>query len=200
MGRSTRVAPTPSKIRQLKGWGMLEPGAVDVVFTSSPGYAAEHVLDARRRGRALVLFRHPVEQLISKFYYLQVATWEPKYNPDWKDLSILDWAEGINRDNNHVVKRLAGKTGEATEEDLRLAMNTVRQRFVVGLTDEMEESIRRFNTVMGVDEEDEYVRMIMDKFFGGERSKRINSNSHTEVSVCLPFYVPRYVDSILVSS
>lgn len=73
MGESTRVASTPHQIRQLQEWGLLEPGAVDVVFTSSPGFAAEHILDSTRKGRAVALFRHPVERLVSKFYYLQVA-------------------------------------------------------------------------------------------------------------------------------
>lgn len=84
-----------------------------------------------------------------------------------------------------MVKRLAGKKGRgvATEADLQMAAKTVRRRFVVGLTDEMEESVRRFNAVMGVDEGDEWVRRVMATFFGGERSKRINSNPHPEVSL-----------------
>ncbi|KAL7530599.1 hypothetical protein ACHAXR_003588 [Thalassiosira sp. AJA248-18] len=183
MGKSTRVYPTPSKILEAKEMGLLEPGQVDIIFTSSPGFAVKQIFDSTHKGRVLALFRHPVERLISKFYYLQVAQWEKKYNPDWKDMDIIDWAKKINTDNNHMVKKLAGKIqrDKATETDLRMAMRTVKQRFVVGLMHEMEESIHRFNTVMGIDEEEEYTKRVMYTFFGNGSSMKTNFNSHPKV-------------------
>ena len=83
-----------------------------------------------------------------------IRTWERTYNPSWKNLSLLKWAEEENNDNNHMVKHLAGKrmNAQVTEVDLDFAMETVSQRFIVGLTDKMEESVHRFNIVMGIDE------------------------------------------------
>ena len=66
-------------------------------------------------------------------------------------MDILDWAKSCNMDNDFMVKKLAGKVQrmKATRKDLSLAKETIRSRFVVGLMEEMEESIQRFNTVIG---------------------------------------------------
>ena len=68
-------------------------------------------------------------------------------------MGLLDWAKSYNTDNNHHVKTLAGKstTDSATEEDLENAKRTIESYFVVGLTDEFEESMRRFKVVLGID-------------------------------------------------
>ena len=82
-----------------------------------------------------------------------------------------------------MVKKLAGKKAneEATEEDLRFAMRTIKQRFIVGLTNEMEESINRFNVVMGINDSHWRHRTCMKHFFGNGEEKS-NSNEHPEVS------------------
>ena len=156
--------------------------AADIIFTSYPQYAIEHLYSKNHRGRALLLARHPVERLISKFYYLQVATWERSYRPQWKTMKISYWARMVNNDNEHMVKKLAGKrmNEEVTEQDLQLAMRTVKERFVVGLMHNMEESIHRFNVILGIDESTELSRNCMDQFFG-HGVKKTNSNSHPKI-------------------
>jgi len=52
----------------------------------------------------------------------------------------------------------------ADEKDLIIAKELVRQRFIVGLMDEMVESIRRFNIVLGVDESSERSQQCMEDF------------------------------------
>ncbi|KAL7536668.1 hypothetical protein ACHAXR_007322 [Thalassiosira sp. AJA248-18] len=182
LGKKTLVEPTPDSILQAEKMGLLAPGKVDIIFSSFPDVAVSHMYDSTHKGRVLALFRHPVDRLISKFYYLQKAGWEKTYRPEWKDMDILDWAKGPNKDNNHLVKKLAGKVQRhtATERDLRKAMRTIKQRFVVGLMDEMEESIHRFNAVMGIDESEEHNKMVMDLFFGNKVHKT-NSNPHPKV-------------------
>ena len=110
-----------------------------------------------------------------------------------------------------MVRTLAGKrhsgTGEdsvVTELDLRRAMETLRDYAVVGLTVQMEESVRRFNLIMGIDNMEDMndngggggTRMAcMDEFFGGRVNegeqavaaggggiKKLNSNPHPLVS------------------
>lgn len=88
-------------------------------------------------------------------------------------------------DKNLMVKKLAGLgvNDTATEEDLRVAMRTLRKRFVVGLTDAMEESIHRFNAVMNIDESEEENLRCMDNFFHPSLgAKKINSYEHPIVS------------------
>ncbi|KAL7539621.1 hypothetical protein ACHAXR_009449 [Thalassiosira sp. AJA248-18] len=182
LGKSIDIESKPGPILEAQKKGLVASGQVDIIFSSLPNFAVSHLFDNSHKGRALALFRHPVDRLISKFYYLQTATWENTYRPEWKGVDILDWAKGINIDNDCMVKKLAGKVqrDKATEKDLRMAMRTVKQHFIVGLMHEMEESIHRFNTVMGIDEEEEYTKRVMDHFFGN-KVKKTNSNPHPKV-------------------
>lgn len=164
---------------------MVPSGKVDIVFSSHPGFAIKHLFDPSHKARAVTMFRHPIDRLVSKFYYLQVADWEKTYRPDWKDMDVLDWAKGHNSDNNHMVAKLAGKVQgmEVTETDLNVAKATLRQRFFVGLMEEMEESIRRFDALMGIDDDTVMNRKHQGctKLYFGERQNKINSNRHPEL-------------------
>jgi len=172
---------TEPGILRAKEMGLVPSGIADVIFTTEPHFAIENLYDSSHRGRAMALFRHPVDRLVSKFFYLQVADWEVTYAPHWKRLSVLQWAE-INRENNFMVMKLAGKTprDEVTEVDLRVAMETIKRRFIVGLLDHMEESIHRFNIVLGIDGSKEENKQCMDQFFGDDVVKR-NSNAHRKI-------------------
>lgn len=74
-------------------------------------------------------------------------------------------------------------TDEATEHDLRVAMRTLEEYFVVGLTERMDESISRFNAVLRVDE-DEPTTKICKKhfFFDSVGVRKTNSVAHPIVS------------------
>ena len=161
--------------------GLVASGKADILFAMDPSFAGEHLFDAQHKGRMMALFRHPVDRLVSKFYYLQTATWEKTYKPQWKNMSILEWAKR-NKENNVLVKNLAGLGfhDTATEVELRVAMRTIEKRFVVGLTDRMQESIRRFNIVMNVDLTKPRNQKCMQRFFGHGNLKT-NSNSHPKL-------------------
>lgn len=85
-----------------------------------------------------------------------------------------------------MVKKMAGLgwNETATEDDLRVAMRTIKKRFVVGLTDQMEESILRFNIIMGIDVvAGEENRKCMDIFFHHPIGHtKHSSNDHPTVS------------------
>lgn len=75
-------------------------------------------------------------------------------------MTLLEWANIPNEEDNYMVHKLVGKTyGDVvTEADLIIAKELIRQRFVVGLLNEYEESVRRFNVVLGrggIDSSDE---------------------------------------------
>ena len=107
---------------------------------------------------------------MSKFYYLQTATWENTYRPEWKDLSLLEWAKDHNADENHMVKKILGKKlkDEVGIVDLIVAKEIVRHKFFVGKMDDMEESIKRFNIILGIDNAAEKTRQCMKTYFGKE--------------------------------
>ncbi|KAL7549028.1 hypothetical protein ACHAWF_015488 [Thalassiosira exigua] len=169
--------------------GLVPSGVADLVVTSSLNFAVEHLYDDDHTGRVFALFRHPVDRLVSKFFYSQVATWERSYHPQWRARNLLEWAENVNTEKDIAVKTLANlhKNSEVSEADLRTAVSTARQLLVIGLMDRMEESIRRFNVFMGIDGSDEVDRRCIDEYFGHGQRKD-NSNAHPAVGPDDPAY------------
>ena len=84
-----------------------------------------------------------------------------------------------------MVRKLSNKkfSEEVTEIDLILAKEFLRQRVIVGLMREMEESFRRFNIAMGVDTNEERNRKCVNEFFGekGDDAGVKNSNKHAKI-------------------
>jgi hypothetical protein len=172
-------------VRRAGRLGLVPRGLADLIVTSDPKDAVEQLLDRRHRGRLLALFRHPVDRLVSKFRYLQTATWDPQYRPRWQNLTVVDFARSRNGDNDHLVRRLAGlgANATATREDLRRAMRTVQQRVVVGLLEDLEESVRRFNLALGVDGADERNARCVEHFLRGSvGARRRSADASTRVS------------------
>lgn len=190
---------TEEGILRAKELGLAESHAADIIFTSDINFASQHLFDRINKGRVLAFFRHPIDRLVSKFYYLQTATWENTYRPEWKDLTLLEWAKDHNVDENHMVKKILGKKliDKVDMMDLIVAKEIVRHKFFVGKMDDMEESLKRFNTVLGVKSWDEKTRQCFKEYFGKEevvasveeneedrRKATDNKNSHAHPKVC----------------
>lgn len=175
----TTIRPGIVRARKM---GLVQSHTADLIFTMEPAFAGEKLFDPQNKGRILALFRNPIDRLVSKFYYLQTATWERTYKPEWKDMSIVEWAELPSEDENFMVRKLTGKlfNQPVNEMDLILAKEFLRQRVVVGLMGEMAESFRRFNIAMNVDVQDERNHRCLEEYFG-EKEEVKNSNKHPKV-------------------
>ena len=79
----------------------------------------------------------------------------------------------LQGENNYMVRKLIGKTFHDTVffSDLEVAKEIIRQRVLVGLVDQMEESVRRFNLLMGVDETDEQNQQCINGYIGVSKEK-----------------------------
>lgn len=169
-GKDWRVANVDTTIKpgilRAKELGLVQSHTTDLIFTMEPQFAGQELYDEMNKGRFLALFRHPVERATSMFYYLQSATWERTYRPEWADMSVIEWANQEHQEEDYMVHKLTGKKfGDAVDEtDLIIAKELVRQRFIVGLMGEMKESVRRFNIVLGVDEHSERSQQCMEEF------------------------------------
>jgi hypothetical protein len=165
--------------------GLVQSGKADLIFTMEPAFAGEQLFDPQNKGRIMALFRNPIDRLVSKFYYLQTATWERTYKPEWKDMSIIEWADLPSEDENFMVRKLSGKkfNEPVNEMDLILAKEFLRQRVVVGLMGEMTKSFRRFNIAMNVDVNDERNHRCVEEYFGNKDTDSgvKNSNKHPKV-------------------
>lgn len=72
---------------------------------------------------------------------------------------------------------------DATERDLRIAMRTLEEYFVVGLTERMDESLSRFNAVLRIDENNPTTKICkMHFFFDSVGVRKTNSVAHPVVS------------------
>mmetsp|Transcript_13488 Transcript_13488/g.28624 ORF Transcript_13488/g.28624 Transcript_13488/m.28624 type:complete len:219 (-) Transcript_13488:370-1026(-) len=159
MGKWVSHNPSRENILKAKNTGLV---LYMMIVTSNPSVIIENLFGSTHKTRVFAMFRHPVDRLVSLFYYLQEATWEGSYKPKWKDIDIHEWAKS-EMDNNHLMKKLTGKE-EINETDLELAKNTIKSRIIVGLMHDMEESVKRFNVVMGIDQFTPTVRRPFFKF------------------------------------
>lgn len=154
-------------ILRAKKLGLVASKKADIIVTPNMMYAAEQLFDKEHKGRMMAVFRHPVQRVVSLFYYLQVADWEPGYNPKLKETTLLEWATKHPESPNHLLRHLANKPkGKIDERDVERAVHLLERRVVVGLTERMEESVHRFNRVLGLDEVgDERVQGCMEEYF-----------------------------------
>jgi hypothetical protein len=53
--------------------GLVPSGLANLIVAANLNFAIEHLYDEDHKGRVLAMFRHPVERLISKFYYSQIS-------------------------------------------------------------------------------------------------------------------------------
>ena len=124
--------------------GFADSGLADAVVTPFI-YEANDLFTPTAKGRLFTVFRHPIDRAISMFYYIQVADWEPTYDPELKDWTIAQYAQSSKIENNWLTRQLSNKLeGDLADEHLDLAMEVIRRKFMVGLMTQIEETMERF--------------------------------------------------------
>ena len=151
-------------------------GLADVIFTPLLRESAELLLDGdKHKGRMFAVFRSPVDRVVSLFYYLQQATWEPTYTEEYASMTIDEYARSPLCESNWMVRTLVNKMeGPLEPSDIEIAKEIIRQKCIVGLLDEMGETIRRFHSYFGF-ENDEALTCALQNFAAAGGSQ---SNSH----------------------
>jgi len=96
------------------------------------------------------LFRHPVDRALGMYYYLARASWDPMYNPSLAKMTIEQYAQSKYIENNWLTRFLVKKTrGKLTHADLLLAKKILKFKCLVGLYENMEASLARFQRYFG---------------------------------------------------
>jgi hypothetical protein len=128
----------------------------DFVSSSLFHVVSMRLFNPRHKARMFALFRHPVERAVSKFYYLSKATWEPTFDETWANMTLEEWASNDRGENNWLVHHLAGKKHyePVYRDDLENAKDIIKSKFIVGLMNDFDESVNRFNMLLGVDGSD----------------------------------------------
>jgi len=123
------------------------------------------LFSSTRRGRIVSIFRDPVERVISLFFYLREATWEPTYEEKFKNMTLKEFAFSPNCESNYIGRSLLNKMEEPlTSEDVRNAKEILTTKVLVGLLSDMETSVNRFDQYFGFSSVDincrnEYVKI-----------------------------------------
>jgi len=132
-------------IKRAKELNLVNSGLAYAIFSSRINEIAS-VFTPDRRGRSFTLLRHPVERAISEYYQEQAR------NPKLALVSLESYLQDNSDDikaavgeDNFITRSLINKPiADLTTYDLDLAMMILKKKFLIGLVDEMEESVKRF--------------------------------------------------------
>ena len=115
---------------------VLGTGLVDVIATS---YFLEGIMlyNQQHRGRAFTILNHPVHR-VENLYLSR------KDNDESAGLSILEYLLSTSHIDNWVVRSLTNdKLGKLTEEHLAIAKGILARKFLIGITEYVEDTIKR---------------------------------------------------------
>lgn len=158
--------------------GFVKADLADLVITGFIPQATHALFDEDHKASMFTIFRRPADRAVSLFYYLQDATWEKTYHPDWKNMTLEDYLKSPYMEQDWMTRSLVGKyTGNLDDDDLATAKELVSTRMWVGLITEMEESINRFGAVYGWNQLEKW-----DECVGNKAHHGSNMHKHPKVN------------------
>ncbi len=130
--------------------GLAQSHLADVIVSPHFHYMTSHIFSLDNPGRMFALFRHPVDRAVSMYYYLAKATWDPQYNPNLSNMTLEQYAKSRYIENNWLTRFLVNKRGgKLSRADVVLAKDILKTKCLVGLYDDMEASMARFQRYFG---------------------------------------------------
>jgi hypothetical protein len=115
-------------------------GLVNILYSPLFYPVAEKIFDANHTGRMFALVRHPVARAIA--VYLTT--------PNPAGISIDQYIHSGQLQNNYLTRVLINKfQGDLGKEDLEKALDTLRRKFIIGLSDRLSDSLERFRHFFG---------------------------------------------------
>jgi len=116
---------------------LIDSGLVDV-FTTSYFLEGALMFTSKHKGRAFTILQHPVAQAENVYR---------ARDPSLRDMSLAEFLESPNYIDNWVVRSFNHiHKGNLTEEHLVVARGILAQKFLVGIAEHLEETIRRLDT------------------------------------------------------
>jgi len=127
--------------------GLANSRLADVIVSNHIRLIASTLFDTSQKGRLFTALKHPVDRKISEYYY--VLSTNP--NPTQAEFMNLEgFVSSKYSDKDWMTRFLIGKrSGELVPEDLQLAKEILRRRCLIGLHDQIEQSIHLFENYFG---------------------------------------------------
>jgi hypothetical protein len=132
-------------IERAKNLNLVQSHMPDMIIT--PLFLESLVLfDEEHKGRAFTLIRDPMDRAISTYQHLKIVR-----DPTVENMSLDAYARSSVIENNWMVRYLSGKiNGDLTSDHLDIAKNILRKKFMVGLYENLDDSLRRFEAYFGI--------------------------------------------------
>lgn len=131
----------PPGIDRAGNLGLVSSGLADVLCTYHLNYASVHLFNQDVQGRLFVLVRHPVDRSIADYYSLISETDDPVV----ANMTLDDYTKSSIQESNWLVRFLTNhRQSQLGREHLELAKEILRTKSVVGIYDELKESMRLF--------------------------------------------------------
>lgn len=129
-------------IRTAAELGLFDSGLADVISSKRMLFAAAELFDESHQGRAFALLRHPVDQAIQSYNnFLQTES------NSGESLTLQQFVSSPFMKSNWLTETLSTLTEVVEPIDgnhLSYAKEMLRRKFIVGLNDELEQSMRLF--------------------------------------------------------
>lgn len=153
--------------------------------TLFPSSSSEH------KGRLMAVFRDPIDRIISLYYYLQKATWEPTYNPIFQNMTLEQFAFSPYCESNFVGRSLINKMEEPlTVTDVEVSKMILKEKCLIGLLSDLPTSIKRFDSYFGfidtnkdvfnVDCQNEYIKKGVNRKTYSKDDVIVNNSNNDE--------------------
>ncbi|KAL7542936.1 hypothetical protein ACHAXR_012231 [Thalassiosira sp. AJA248-18] len=141
---------TKEGIHRASQLGLASSRLANVIISPHFHDMSSQIFTSFNPGRMFALFRHPVDRAIGHMHYLAKASWDPHYNPALRQMSIEQYAQSKYIENNWLTRFLVNKPGgKLTHADMVLAKKILKFKCLVGLFDDIEVSMARFQRYFG---------------------------------------------------
>lgn len=141
----------PEGVKHAKEMDLIPSRMAQIVFSPLIVDASKELFSEENQGILFAMFRHPVKRVISLFYYLQTATWEPTFNPELVNMTIDEYANSPLLEANFITRSLVDKMeGPLCIDDVMMAKKVLKEKCFVGLVEKFDDSIRYFNMAYGL--------------------------------------------------
>lgn len=132
--------------------GFAQSQLADVVVTPHFYPASMTLFDSDHKARLFTMLRHPIHRALSMYNYLKTADWEPTHDPRMAYMGVEEYAKSEHVENNWIIRFLTGEMdGTINESHLNIAKQMLSDYCLVGLMDEKEESMKRFEAYFGLE-------------------------------------------------
>lgn len=169
---------TPQGISRALDLGLV-PSHLSDTLVSAHVDLVPSLYNANDRARAFVLFRHPVDRAASMFYFLKGTGYPPL-----KNMTVDDYAKSPLIENNWLVRILSeSMTGPINMDNLEIAKEVLRRKFIIGLLDNKRGSFARFDHYFKWKESPKYEKefgcrkQLMDEKYVSKHSIRKDSDT-----------------------